>query len=91
MQRTRLDPAEAERLIRPFWNQGRVLRWPARQDRRRLLLAEVAQAFPLGRRIAEREVDALLRTMWADHCQLRRALVDYEFLARKGGVYWRVG
>jgi hypothetical protein len=32
-----------------------------------------------------------LRQIWPDYCQLRRALVDYEFLARKDGRYWRVG
>lgn len=86
-----VDPAAAVRLLRPFWKEGQVLRWPARPRRLPLLLAEVVQAFPLGLRIPEREVDSVLRGMWADHCQLRRALVDYEFLGRKDGVYWRVG
>ena len=55
------------------------------------MLAEVARAFPLGRRLAEAEVDTMLRSIWPDYCQLRRALVDYELLNRKDGVYWRVG
>jgi hypothetical protein len=83
--------AEEMRRLRPFWRDGRILRWPARESRRRLVLAEVVQAFPRGRRLTEGEVDAILRTMWVDHCQLRRALVDYELLNRKGGLYWRVG
>jgi hypothetical protein len=83
--------AEEMRQLRPFWRDGRILRWPARESRRRLLLAEVVRAFPLGTRLAEPEVDAILRQFWPDYCQLRRALVDRELLNRKDGVYWRVG
>jgi hypothetical protein len=87
----RPQAAEEMRLLRPFWRDGRILRWPARERRRRLVLAEVAQAFPRGKRLSEFEVDAILRAVWPDHCQLRRALVDYELLNRKDGLYWRVG
>jgi hypothetical protein len=86
-----LDPASVARLIRPFWHDGRILRWPARDKARRMVLAEVARVFPLGRRLPETEVDRELRQIWPDYCQLRRALVDYEFLGRKDGRYWRVG
>jgi hypothetical protein len=83
--------AEEMRQLRPFWRDDRILRWPARPTRLRLLLAEVVQAFPRGTRLREPEVDVILRAIWPDHCQLRRALVDYELLNRKDGVYWRVG
>jgi hypothetical protein len=83
--------AEVNRRLRPFWQDGRIVRWPARDGRRRLVLSEVVRAFPPSRRMSEAEVDAILREIWSDHCQLRRALVDYEFLNRKDGVYWRVG
>ena len=78
-------------MLPPFWHDGRILRWPARENRRRLVLAEVIRAFPLGKRMTEAEVDAVLRQMWGDHCQLRRALVDRDLLNRRDGVYWRVG
>jgi hypothetical protein len=83
--------AEVNRRLRPFWQDGRILRWPAREGRRRLVLSEVVRVFPPSRRMSEAEVDATLRQIWPDHCQLRRALVDYELLNRKDGVYWRVG
>ncbi len=82
---------EEARRLRPFWREGRIIRWPARESRRRLVLAEVVQAFPRGTRMSESQVDGILRPIWHDHCQLRRALVDYELLNRKDGVYWRVG
>ncbi|HEX3630525.1 MAG TPA: DUF2087 domain-containing protein [Candidatus Dormibacteraeota bacterium] len=83
--------AEEARQLRPFWGDGRIIRWPARESRRRLLLAEVIRVFPLGKRMTEAEVDVILRDLWPDHCQVRRALVDRELLNRKDGIYWRVG
>jgi hypothetical protein len=83
--------AEHSRKLRPFWREGRMIRWPARESRRILVLQEVVQMFQPARRMPEEEVDAVLKEIWPDYCQLRRALVDYELLNRKDGVYWRVG
>jgi len=91
MREPGVDPAEALRLIRPFWREGRIVRWPARERRRRMVLAEVVRIVPLGKRLSEDEIDTMLRPIWPDHCQLRRALVDYELLGRRDGQYWRVG
>jgi hypothetical protein len=77
--------------MRPFWCDGRLVRWPARESVRKLVLDEIVRLFRPGVRMREAEVDAVLRPIWQDHCQLRRALVDYQFLNRKDGVYWRVG
>jgi len=87
----RPSAAEELRQLRPFWRDGRIIRWPARESRRRLLLAEVIRAFPLAKRMTEREVDTILLELWPDHCLVRRALVDRELLNRKDGIYWRVG
>src|SRR5260370_25245394 len=64
--------ADEMRKLRPFLRDGRIIQWPARESRRRLALAEVVRAFPPGKRLAEADVDAILREFWPDHCQLRR-------------------
>jgi hypothetical protein len=87
----RSSAAEDDRKLRPFWREGRIVRWPARESRRRLLLSEVVRAFAPGRRMPEVEVDEVLRQFWPDYCLLRRALVDRELLNRRDGIYWRVG
>jgi len=38
--------AEEARQLRPFWREGRIIRWPAREGRRRLVLGEVVRTFP---------------------------------------------
>ena len=83
--------ADEDRNLRPFLREGRIIRWPAREKRQRLVLSEVVRAFALGKRMPEAEVDEILIQFWPDYCLLRRALVDYEFLNRRAGIYWRVG
>ncbi len=78
-------------MLRPFWREGRMVRWPARESRLLLVLSEVVRTFAPGKRMPEVEVSEILRQFWPDYCRLRRALVDYEFLNRRAGIYWRVG
>jgi hypothetical protein len=87
----RRDASDIDRALRPFWREGRIVRWPARAGRRRLILKEAVRALPMGRRMPEAEVDTRLAEIWPDYCLLRRALIDGELLNRKDGIYWRVG
>jgi hypothetical protein len=81
-------PAE----LRAFIRDGRITAVPAKRTRRRLLLDKVAQAFEPGRRYPESVVDETLKSVFDDHCALRRYLVDEAFLSRTAdGVYWRAG
>ena len=78
--------------LRAFIRDGRITAVPAKRARRRLLLNEVAQAFEPGRRYPESAVDETLKSIFDDHCALRRYLVDEAFLSRTAdGVYWRAG
>jgi hypothetical protein len=78
--------------LRAFIRDGRITAVPAKRARRRLLLNEVAQAFEPGRRYPESTVDQILKSVFDDHCALRRYLVDEAFLSRTSdGVYWRAG
>jgi hypothetical protein len=78
--------------LRAFIRDGRITVLPARQARRRLLLDQVAQAFEPGRKYPEPAVDEILKSVFDDHCTLRRYLVDAAFLSRTAaGIYWRAG
>ena len=78
--------------LRAFIRDGRITAVPAKRTRRLLLLDQVAQAFEPGRRYSEAAVDEVLKTIFDDHCTLRRYLVDEEFMSRSAdGVYWRAG
>jgi hypothetical protein len=49
--------------MRPFWREGRIVRWPARESRLLLVLAEVVRTFAPGKRMPEVEVDEILRQL----------------------------
>lgn len=84
------DPATAA-VLRAFVRNGRIASFPIARAKRRLLLEHVAGGFEPGVRYPEREVDDLLRAWHEDYPALRRYLVDELLLARKDGVYWRIG
>lgn len=79
------------RTLTRFMQNGRLISWPDRLKQQIYVLEEVVQAFAPGRTYSEREVDAILKDIYAyDHCTLRRALVDQNFLRREQGIYSKV-
>ena len=80
---------ERAHVLRPFFDGERIRRLPATQSKKLMILEEVARRVAPGRRYTEREVDAILKAVYDDHCELRRALVDYRFLSRDRGIYTR--
>jgi hypothetical protein len=86
-----LEALAGDVRLRVFVRDGRLAALPARRSRRRLLLAEVAQAFEPGVRYPERDVNEVLSAIYPDFAALRRYLVDEEFMDRNSGEYWRIG
>lgn len=70
---------------------GRIVTMPAKRSRRLVLLDHVAQAFEVGVRYSESEVNRTLRNRHEDYAALRRYLVDEGFMSREDGQYWRSG
>ena len=83
--------AEADRVLRTFLKDGRLVSIPVPRAKRRVVLDYLAARFELGRAFPEKEVNELLRAFHPDVAALRRYLVDEQFLARKDGFYWRTG
>jgi hypothetical protein len=87
-----VDRAPTEQqIIRRFIKDGELVAMPAKQSKRLLVLDHIAQSFELGRKYAETEVNAILRSYHDDVATLRRYLVDEGFLSREEGRYWRTG
>jgi len=86
-----LDSLASNPQLRSFLRDGRIEMMPAKQSRRRQLLAEVAQIFEPGVRYPEPRVNDLLKVLYPDFATVRRYLIDEEFLDRADGQYWRIG
>ena len=84
-------PDAAQRILRRFLVDGRLVAIPAAWGRRMVVLGHPAGLFEPGRRYPEQDVNATVRAVHPDSVMRRRYLVDEGFLDREAGVYWRTG
>lgn len=80
------DRAAMPRELRPFLDdQGRLVRWPARQKVQRMAVRLLAGRFEPGREYAEKDVNFLLMEWhtFSDWALLRRLLFDWGYLDRE--------
>lgn len=79
--------ASADRTLRLFDSQARLLRWPGKRPEQVLALWCLWMAFDGKRRYSEREVNEVINAHHAfgDYCLLRRELVEADLLERTPG------
>jgi hypothetical protein len=68
---------------------GRLKHLPAQQKKCEMVLRHISHIFEPGQRYSEKQVNQMLLRFNEDTAALRRGLVDYHFMARQAGVYWR--
>lgn len=86
------DATRAEaKVLRAFVRDGRLVSIPSSTTKRLVVLEWLAQQFDPGRRYREPMVNLILGRFHADTATLRRYLVDYGFMSREAGEYWRSG
>jgi len=73
-----------------FFQDGRLLSIPPVSRSRRFAMEKVAQAFEWGRIYDEKEVNAILKTIYPEVATLRRELIDQKLMMRENGRYWLV-
>lgn len=71
---------------------GRIRAFPSQEKKFLVLVKHVLLAFQPGVRYTEKQVNKILLRFNEDSARLRRALVEYRFMAREGGggAYWRI-
>jgi hypothetical protein len=81
--------AEEEKILNTFVKDGRLVRMPARQGKKLVILRWLVQRFEPGVTYPERQVNAILQEVDPDYATLRRYLVDAGLMQRDQGIYWR--
>jgi len=73
-------------------SDGRIKAFPVQEKKFLVLLRYVLREFQPGVKYSEKRVNEILSGFSADTARLRRAFVDYRFMAREGGggKYWRI-
>lgn len=82
-------PSARDRVLARFVVGDRLKQIPARRKKLLVVLEWLAGSFQPGARYAEPEVNERLLRHHPDFTTLRRLLVDYGYLERDHGVYWR--
>ena len=85
------DPAYEQKVLRAFVRDGRLVRMPARERKKRVILRFLLdRVFPTDEPVDERDVNMRLAIWNPDVSSLRRYLVDAGLVSREGMVYRRV-
>jgi predicted transcriptional regulator len=81
-------PTDARQMtLETFMPGGKLSAFPRKQEQMIIILDEVAQRFSTDTQYKEQDVNVILEEVNEDYCTLRRCLVDYGYLSRRGGVY----
>jgi hypothetical protein len=84
-------PDDARKVLRAFVVDGRLQSIPVAEGKKLVILDWLAQDFEPGTTYTEKMVNLILGKRHADTAALRRYLVDFGFLDRAEGQYWRSG
>ena len=83
-----MTPAE-EKILNTFVQDGCLVRMPARQSKKLVILRWLVERFEPGVSYPERQVNEILQQVDPDYAALRRYLVDAGLMQRDHGIYWR--
>ncbi len=75
------------KVLKNFFRDGMLQQMPAQYKKKLIVIEEFAKLFKADRKYSEQEVNELVRTMYDDHCLIRRMLVDHKYLSRQRNVY----
>lgn len=86
----RRDEEYRQKVIDAFFEYEKLKSIPAQQNKKRIVLEVIAQAFTYDRIYSEQEVNLIIADFHDDFCTIRRDMVGEHLLARDAGGYWRV-
>jgi hypothetical protein len=78
------------KVLRDFSRRdGTLKEIPAQQKKLRAILKHIVKAFEPSRQYTEGQVNEIIARFHADTASLRRAMIDFKFMQRADGKYWR--
>ena len=86
-------PEDVRKVLKAYLNADGTLKQIPLEGRKLLIILNyMLDAFAFDVTYTEKEVNSIIRRFHVDTASLRRAYIDYGFLAREsdGSMYWRV-
>lgn len=80
-----------QKVVRDYLaSNGKLKALPAQEKKLLAILRYIIQAFEIGKKYPEREVNEIIKKFHDDFASIRRYLIDYQFMQRENGIYWRI-
>lgn len=76
-----------DKVLRTFIKKGKLTALPVQHKKKLIILDEIASRFIAGRSYTEKEADALINTVYEDHCTIRRLMIEEGIMERNKGIY----
>ncbi len=81
------EDAYREKVIKSFFEYGKLKSIPAQRKKQRICLEEIAKSFETGKQYEENEVNEIILRFHEDFCTIRRELICEHIMERNGSVY----
>ena len=75
------------KVLHTFIKDNRLLKMPAQQKKRLIILDWLARHFDKNRTYTEKEASEIIAQHFDDYCLVRRDLVDFGFMQRSNQIY----
>lgn len=79
-----------KKILKSFVRDSRIHAIPVGYKKKLVVLKWLADKFEMGIKYPEKHVNAIINMYHEDHATLRRYLVDFGFMKREEGIYWRI-
>jgi len=79
-----------KKILKSFVRNSRITAIPVGYKKKLVVLKWLADKFEKDIRYPEKQVNAVINMYHEDHASLRRYLVDFGFMKRDKGIYWRI-
>ena len=81
------EEAYREKVIKTFFEYGKLKAIPAQRKKQRICLEEIAKAFRSGQEYDEKEVNEIILRYHEDFCTIRRDFISEHIMERNGNIY----
>lgn len=81
------EDAYREKVIKTFFEYGKLKSIPAQRKKQRICLEEIAKAFEPDKEYDEKEVNEIILRFHEDFCTLRREMICEHIMDRDGNIY----
>ena len=81
------EDAYREKVIKTFFEYGKLKAIPAQRKKQRICLEEIAKAFEFNKEYDEKEVNEIILKFHDDFCTIRRDMISEHIMERDSNVY----